>query len=289
MGGRSSSSTQQVSNQFDQRQVNTWNTTTNNSQRYDISTSDDHRINVADDHRVNLNDNHSFALDGGSVYAGAGANVSTTDFGAVRDSFGFGEQLAKLFGSQASRTLDTADSAIAAGGRTAGQAFDFAGTASSSAFDFGTQLAKLFGNQSNSASSRVLDTADASIASSGKTAGQAFDLARYLTDSTAGKLTDASAKITGQAFDYADSLAGSSIAGANKSTGQAFDFAGGLTDKAIGFLGDVFKQQTNANAQTQSLTAAAYNDAKGRGAMTDTILMVTVGGALLVAFFALRK
>ncbi len=77
-----------------------------------------------------------------------------------------------------------------------------------------------------------------------------------------------------RAFDTADS----SLKG-------ALDFG----TNALGFA----KQTTNAaidNLQvTQQLVADAYNDAKGRGALTDKLLIGAVAAMGLVAFAAVRR
>lgn len=77
---------------------------------------------------------------------------------------------------------------------------------------------------------------------------------------------------------------------------QAFDFGTKNTSKAISFGSDALDFATKSNQQaldslnTESqLVAAAYNDAKGRGALTDKILIGAIAMAGLVAVMALKK
>jgi hypothetical protein len=77
---------------------------------------------------------------------------------------------------------------------------------------------------------------------------------------------------------------------------QAFDFG----KASLSTVGDTVKQSfgfaTKANAQaldslmvTTDVLKDAYADAKGRGALTDKILIGTVAMAGLIAFAAIRK
>lgn len=81
---------------------------------------------------------------------------------------------------------------------------------------------------------------------------------------------------------------------------NAFDFSGSTVAQALGFAG-ASQQETlgfalKSNAQaldslnvTTDLVKNAYADAKGRGAMTDYLLMGAMALAGLVAVYALRK
>ncbi len=81
---------------------------------------------------------------------------------------------------------------------------------------------------------------------------------------------------------------------------DAFSFAQKAADRANGSMADAFSSALNFSAkQTQtaldglnkasSLVDSAYSDAKGRGAMTDYIMMAAIAGALLVAYMATRR
>jgi hypothetical protein len=85
------------------------------------------------------------------------------------------------------------------------------------------------------------------------------------------------ATIDRQAFDHANSADNNAFSFANSAESKAFSFASKSADQA----------QASLNTQT-SLVANAYNDAKGRGALTDKILIGSIVMAGLVAIAALR-
>lgn len=65
---------------------------------------------------------------------------------------------------------------------------------------------------------------------------------------------------------------------------NAFDFSGATVQQSLSFAAQ--SQHTaldSLNSQTQ-LVANAYNDAKGRGAMTDWLILAAIGMVGLVAF-----
>lgn len=229
--GSRSSNTTQATTQQDNRTVQTWNSTayttnnTSNNQRY--------------------TDDHSLSQSGGSVYAGQGASVSTTDFGAVGGAFDFATSLSKLMGSQAANTqaraFDSVDSAVGAVSKNSTQAFDAIDSATAGAFNFGDSLAKLFGSQVNANAGRAFDTVDGAIGAVGKA-----------------------------------------------NTG-ALSFADSVTGGALSFAKTALSQASDAQAKATDLVATAYNDAKGRGALTDKIILAAIAGSVVIAVLALRK
>jgi hypothetical protein len=71
--------------------------------------------------------------------------------------------------------------------------------------------------------------------------------------------------------------------------GQAFDFTERTVDRALDY-GTAATSAALSNLQaTQKLTAEAYADAKGRGALTDKILIGAILAMGAVAFMAVRK
>lgn len=82
----------------------------------------------------------------------------------------------------------------------------------------------------------------------------------------------------------------------NGAIGRAFDFGG----QALGSVGDVVKQALAFGAESQATSNAAlatstsvlknaYEDAKGRGALTDYLLIGAIAMAGLVAYTAVKK
>jgi hypothetical protein len=72
-------------------------------------------------------------------------------------------------------------------------------------------------------------------------------------------------------------------------TGKAFDVVDSVVGRQAGLTKDLTTQAFNAINKTGDLVSAAYADAKGRGAMTDTITITAIAGACLVAALALKK
>lgn len=81
---------------------------------------------------------------------------------------------------------------------------------------------------------------------------------------------------------------------------NAFDFAGAVSAggfdlqkttlaKSLDFASSSQRQALDSLNTTSNLVKDAYADAKGRGAMTDQILLGSVAMAGLVAFAALKK
>ena len=70
---------------------------------------------------------------------------------------------------------------------------------------------------------------------------------------------------------------------------RAFDFGDTVVTKALDFSLDSNAQALDSLQTTTSLVKDAYEDAKGRGALTDKILIGSVVMAGLVALAAIRK
>jgi hypothetical protein len=122
--------------------------------------------------------------------------------------------------------------------------------------------------------------------------GNAFNFA----DNVADRAMVANAQATYNALDFGDSALSKSM----QTTANALSFATNANDSAMDVVGSstrrVLDFATTANAQAlDSLSATAsfvkdsYADAKGRGAMTDKILIGSVVMAGLVALAAIRK
>jgi hypothetical protein len=124
------------------------------------------------------------------------------------------------------------------------------------------------------------------------------------SQSTAQNYTDNRA-VLGEASTYANNgasvsttnyvLDGGAIESSMKLGEAAIGANTGTTKLALEFGGRVLDAGAKAtdraldNLQaTQKLTADAYQEAKGRGALTDSMLIATVAGALLVAGLAVR-
>lgn len=91
--------------------------------------------------------------------------------------------------------------------------------------------------------------------------------------------------LDGGAIQAAFSLGKDALDANNTTTASAFGFGTKVLDASIKATD---RALDNLQA-TQQLTADAYADAKGRGAMTDKLLIAAVIGAMGVAFMAVRS
>lgn len=87
------------------------------------------------------------------------------------------------------------------------------------------------------------------------------------------------------AFGFADATNKS----ANATSAKALDSAGASMDKALAFSARTTGVALDSLSESANMIKDSYADAKGRGAMTDYLLMAAIGGALLVAMYAVRK
>jgi hypothetical protein len=70
---------------------------------------------------------------------------------------------------------------------------------------------------------------------------------------------------------------------------QTYSQASSALSSAMNTVGNALTFGAKQNADTLGGLQTAYADAKGRGAMTDKILMLAIAGALFVAFQASRR
>lgn len=98
------------------------------------------------------------------------------------------------------------------------------------------------------------------------------------------------------AFDFAQSsgnqafaLAGQAVSEAGAGQARVLDFGADALAAAFQYGADANAQAQDAIGQTASLVKNAYEDAKGRGAMTDYILIGAILVMGLVAWGAIKK
>lgn len=91
-------------------------------------------------------------------------------------------------------------------------------------------------------------------------------------------LADSSMAYSAQQARGAQTLAGNALGIANDSFLSALQYGAKMTDQTFGTLHD-----------TESLVKDAYADAKGRGALTDKILIGAILAMAVVAFAAIKK
>jgi len=100
----------------------------------------------------------------------------------------------------------------------------------------------------------------------------------------------------GRALDFAsDTVAGAfgfggqADSAAARSSAQAYNFAGDALGGALQFGSSALTKAFNSADGAAALVKDAYADAKGRGALTDKILIGAVLAMAVVAFAAVKK
>ena len=178
----------------------------------------------------------------------------STEYNDNRKVFGAGSNDASNGGS----VNITDGGAIKMAGRALDSSLGFAGGVVKEAFGFGTK------------------TVNASLNASTEAFTEALSFSKFAQQNAANQTADAlsfaqsasqqSARAQSMALDTATSSLGSALAYGGKQTAVALD---SLTGSA-------------------NLVKDAYADAKGRGALTDKILMIAIGMAGLVALLAVK-
>lgn len=99
-----------------------------------------------------------------------------------------------------------------------------------------------------------------------------------------------------RAFDFSGATAAKAFDFGNATTREAFDFGSqsldfgkALATKAFDFGLESQAASSAALSRSTGLIADAYNDAKGRGALTDYILIGAIAMAGIVAYSAVKK
>ncbi len=126
----------------------------------------------------------------------------------------------------------------------------------------------------------------------GKQSGQAFDFggqALALTnDVVAQALGFGKGAMTAVANANADALSFAE-ATSSRSEKNAYNFATDALGGALGFGTNALNKAFNAADVSAALVKDAYADAKGRGALTDKILMGAIAAMAVVALMAVKK
>lgn len=149
----------------------------------------------------------------------------------------------------------------------------------------------------NSAVSVVNNTLDPNVVAaalqavgSNSTAGFTFG-SDVLTSSLGfgGDALTAALNASGDALAFADSNANRNSAMAYSVFGDALNTSQNALNRAFSFGSAALDRSFSNLGDTQQLVADAYADAKGRGAMTDKILIGSIAAMAVVAFAAVGK
>lgn len=90
-------------------------------------------------------------------------------------------------------------------------------------------------------------------------------------------------------LDFAAVAGNNAFGFASAAGSSAFNFASDAEGKAFGFAAKANAQALDSLNTTSNLVKDAYADAKGRGALTDKIMIGTIAGAVLIALVALQQ
>lgn len=236
----------------------------------------------------------------GSDAVGLSADALATGGKALTDALDFG-------GNAMDYASGAFGSALASNGRATSDALGFGQSVSSDAL-------RTAGNAMDAGLSAVLDalgfgrTAMDGVSDAwGDSTAQALGFGRTAMDGALSGVSDAWGDSTAQALGFGRAaMAGVSdawrysAASADYSRDQAF----GLVDSVVSNAVDVIASRANAESAslrsiyetalgqingTNARLGDAYADSQGRGALTDKMLMLAIGGAMIVALMAVRK
>lgn len=148
----------------------------------------------------------------------------------------------------------------------------------------------LSAENSNVRMTTIHNTLDADVAN------HAIDATRLSTAEAMGFGSDALASsfsfgksIFNTASDSQTNAFSGALSAIDKSGARASNFASDAFGAALDFGNDAMKRENAVLDKTTSVLNSAYADAKGRGAMTDKILIGAVAMAGLVALAAIKK
>jgi hypothetical protein len=250
----------------------------------------------------------------GSAYANNGGSVSTVNYVLDGNAVGSALDFAGGFGRSA---LDFTSDANAGALSTVGQSFGFGRSALDFASDANAGAQSTVGQSFGFGRSAFDFAGDAQAGTLGTIRDTLRQFLNFGSDSQAGAFgaTSGALGFGRSALDFASDTTTHAIntvrSGTSESLWRSLDFAGDLTDmaltevrhsgdNALDLVRDGMSAVLSATAKntdqalgslaaTQKLTADAYNDAKGRGAMTDKLLMAAVAAMGLVALMAVKK
>lgn len=92
-----------------------------------------------------------------------------------------------------------------------------------------------------------------------------------------------------EAFNFGGDAVTSALNFGRATTAAALDASDNAFDRALDYSASATRSALDNLQSTQRLVTTAYADAKGRGALTDKILIGAIGAVALVAVFALRS
>lgn len=149
------------------------------------------------------------------------------------------------------------------------------------ALGFGRDVADLSITANSDTTNRALNTVD-------KTTMGAFN---FGTDALAGAFDFGKYSVNAVTSTAADAMAYSDAAAkrASATTGRALDLADETYGTALSFGKGIVSQAFDSASQSASFVKDAYADAKGRGALTDKILIGAVIAMAVVAVAATHK
>lgn len=105
----------------------------------------------------------------------------------------------------------------------------------------------------------------------------------------AGQAMDQVGASQARVLDFGADALSSAVGASDRARTQAFDFGADALSAAFAFGKTANTQAQDAMSATANLVKDAYADAKGRGALTDKMIMAAIAAMALVAFMAVKK
>lgn len=114
-------------------------------------------------------------------------------------------------------------------------------------------------------------------------------LNQTLDADVANKAMDTARLSTSAALDFGGGALSGALDAVGKADSRAFSFGGDALASAFSFASESLKRENTALDQTTSVLSDAYADAKGRGALTDKILIGAICAVAMIAYMAMKK
>nr|WP_315242858.1 hypothetical protein [uncultured Albidiferax sp.] len=195
------------------------------------------------------------------------ANTSTTDQRRVLGEGALSAENSNVFQTQSTvhNTLDAevANRAMDTARLSTAEALGFGSDSMAAAFSFGKSA----------------------LTTSANSQADAFGGALSAIDKAGMRAANSQA----DAFGFGSSAFSGALGAVDKADSRAFSFGGDALASAFSFANDAAKRENAVLDQTTGVLSDAYADAKGRGALTDKILIGAICAVALIAYMAIKK
>lgn len=213
------------------------------------------------------------------------ANTSTTDQRRVLGEGALSAENSTVFQSTSTihNTLDAdvSNKAMDTARLSAAEALGFGSDSMAAAFSFGKSALSTSANSQSDAYGGALSAIDKAGVRAANSQESAFGFGSEAFGFGKEAMTSA-------ANSQADAFGGA-LSAIDKTDSRAFSFGGDALASAFSFANDAAKRENAVLDQTTGVLSDAYADAKGRGALTDKILIGAICAVALIAYMAIKK